>query len=338
MKNKYSLNSKNQLLIKPPKQKKPITARGRFGVDKNNELVYWLNEPSAWRRLYNLPAKISFKGNWKLNSNYDLELGLQESKNQHRDERLVFKGEVISTDRDTLVFEMISRDSRGESHIQLLKLSGSWQADGFNRIIFSVKKKSSPDIITLEGAWQINKNQQVTYAYEKAELKRKTRISRVLAFEGFWEINDSNKLSYILSHSEKSRFDFRVQIGSRNLYPAEGVIKYLIGIGVKENKAPWIKIICLYGKWKLGRRAGLVFSMEYAKGEVRDIEFGASVYLNKRNELVFSLADKKGEPFGLNIIFNHKFLQKLDAQAFLKIKDIFNNNEAAVEAGVNIPF
>jgi len=338
MKNKYSLNSKNQLLIKPPRQKIPVSAAGRFSVDKNNQLVYRLNEPSTWRRLYNLPAKINFKGNWKLNSNYDLELNLQKSKNQYKDERLVFKGEVISADRDTLVFEVTSRDSRSQSHIQLLKLNGSWQADEFNRIVFAVKKKASPDIVTFEGAWQVNKNQQVTYTYEKAELKRKTRISRVLTFEGFWEINNSNRLSYILSHSEKSRFDFCVQIGSPNLYPADGAIKYLIGIGIKEDKTPRIKVICLYGKWKLGRKAGIVFSMEYGKGECRDIEFGASVYLNKKDEFVFSLADKKGEPFGLNIIFNHKFLQKLDAQAFLKFKDILDNDEAAVEAGVNIPF
>ncbi len=338
MKNKYSLNGRNQLLVRPPKQKNPLPVSGRFEIGKNNELICWLNEPSAWRKDYDLPQKISLKGKWKLNSDYDLELILEESENQYRDERLAFRGEIISTDKDMLVFEVVSLDSRGQSHIQLLKLNGSWQADEFNRVVFAVKKKVNPDIITFEGAWQINKNQQVVYTYEKAGLKRKTKVARALTFEGFWDISSANRLSYIFSHSEKSRFDFRVQLGSPSLYPADGIIKYLIGIGVKDNIAKHMKVICLYGSWKLGRRVGLVFSMEYAKGQIRDIEFGASAYLNKKDELIFSLIDKKGEPFGLSIIFSHKFLQKLDARAFLKFKDILDKDEAAVEAGVTIPF
>ena len=84
MKYRYSVDNKNKLLIRPPKQKVAIPVRGRFSIDKNNRLIYWLNEPAAWRRLYNLPAQVSFIGNWKLNSNYDLELELDETKSQYK--------------------------------------------------------------------------------------------------------------------------------------------------------------------------------------------------------------------------------------------------------------
>ena len=338
MKYKYSLNNKNQLLIRAPKHKAPIPARGTFSVDKGNRIIYWLNEPAGWRRKYNLPSKVSFVGNWKLNSNYDLELNLNETKNQYKGDRLVLKGEIISCDRDALVFEIISQDKRGISQVRLLKLNGSWQADDFNRIIFMIKKKAAPDVITLEGAWQINKNQQVTYIYEKTDLKRKSRISRALTFEGFWEISSSDRLTYILSRSTGSLFDFRVQIESPNLYPGEGLIKYRIGIGLRKDKPSRAKLICLYGSWKFSRKAGLVFQMDYGKGRFKRIEFGANFYLNKKDEIAFLLTDKNNEPLGLNINFTHRFLKKSDAEAFLRLRNILYIKEAAIEAGVRVPF
>lgn len=354
MKYRYSVNNNNQLVIKPSKAKVAIPVRGRLSVDKNNQLIYWLNEPTGWRRKYNLPAKVSFIGNWKLNSNYDLELNLDETKSQYKGDRLILKGEIISTDRDTLAFEIITHEkglsptqlnrssTKGTvpafSHIQLLKLTGSWQADEFNRIIFRIKKKVAPDVITLEGAWQLNKNQQLTYIYEKTGLKTKTRASRILTFAGFWEINSSNSLAYILSRSTESDFDFRVQLESPNLYPKEGLIKYRIGIGLLKDKSSHTRIISLYGSWKFSRKAGLVFQMDYGKGGFKEIEFGTNFYLNKKDEIVFLLTNKKNEPLGFSISFTHRFLKKHDAETFLRLKNVLNKRETAVEAGVRIPF
>ncbi len=357
MKRHYSINENNQLLIKLPNNKKAMAAipvRGSFLVDKNNQLIYWLNEPAAWRRLYSLPSKLSFIGNWQLNSNYGLELNLDETKSQYKQDRLILKGEIISTDRDTLAFEIITHGkglspselSRSRfkgtvpdaTHIQIIKLSGSWQADELNRIIFTIDKRIAPDVITFKGSWQLNKNQQITYIYEKTNLKTKSRISRVLTFEGFWEINSSNRLAYILSQSTKSYFDFRVQFESPNMYPKEGVIKYRIGIGLEENKPSKAKTVCLYGSWRFSRKAGLFFQMDYGKGRFRDIEFGANIYLNKKDEVSFFLTDKKNEPLGLNITFTHKFIKDCDAEAFLRLRELLDKKDIAIEAGVRIPF
>ncbi len=354
MKYKYSLNNKNQLLIKRSEQKASIPASGTFSVDKDNQLIYWLNEPASWRKKYNLPSKVTFTGNWRLNSNYDLELNLDETKSQYKGDRLILKGEIISTDRDTLAFEIITHKQglspselnqsnlKGtvpeSTHIQLLKLSGSWQADEFNRITFMIKKKAAPDVITLKGAWQINKNQQIAYAYERTILKRKIRVSCALTFEGFWEINSANRLSYIISRSTASRFDFRVQMESPTLYPKKGLIKYRIGIGLRKDKPSQARLICLYGTWKFSRKVGLVFQMDYGKGMFKEIEFGTNFYFNKKDEIIFLLTNKRNEPLGFNINFTHRFLKNFDAEAFLRIKNIFDKRETAVEAGVRIPF
>lgn len=323
--------------MKTPKEKVSIPICGRFSIDKNNRLIYWLNEPLSWRKEYSLPGKIIFKGSWHLNNNYDLELVLDKTEKQFQDDILVIKGNIISTDRDILAFETKTYDRNGLLHIQILRLSVIWLTDETNRLSFIVKKRP-PDILTLEGAWQINKNQQIIYTYEKTDLKRKTKTSHVLTFEGFWEINSSNRLTYILSRSTESYFDFRVQIESPNLYPKEGLIKYRIGIGLAKDKPSQMETVCLYGSWKFSRKAGLTFQMDYGKGGFRDIEFGTNIYLNKKNEFIFSLTNKQEEPLGLNIIFNHKFLKNYDAQTFLQLKNILNRKESAIEAGVRIPF
>lgn len=340
-KNRFRVDDENRLVIK--RGRESLIADGRFSIDKNNRLIYWLNEPVSWRRVYGLPGKIRFIGNWKLNPNSDLELILDETSTQNKGDCLVLKGEIISTDRDSLVFQMKGLSLKGtvperEDLIQfyLLKLSGSWQVDEHNRISFTVKRKTEPDILVLEGKWQMNENQQITYAYEKTDLKRKTKSVNTLTFEGFWQINTSNRLTYILSCSSGSCFDFRVQAESPNLYPQQGVIKYRLGIGLKQKRER-ARIISLYGAWKFSRKLGLIFQMDYAQGRINNIEFQGDISVGRRNKINISLSNKRGEPLGLNIAFTHRFLKKLDAEAFLRLKEILQD-KPAVEVGVRIPF
>jgi len=333
-KNRYIVDSSNRLVIK--RRREELLADGRFAVDSNNQLMYWLNEPAAWRRLYDLPEKISFKGDWRLNPNYDLELNLNETNDQCKGDCLVIKGEIISTDQDVLVFEVKNLDRYGLLHVRLLKLSGFWQADDFNRIAFVVRKKTSPDIVTLEGVWQVNKNQQIIYTYEKTDLKTKTKSISTLNFEGFWQINSCERLSYILSHSSNSRFDFRVQIESPNLYPKEGAIKYRLGIGLRAKRLFQERIISLYGTWKFSKKLGLSFIIDYGQGKVQSIEFCTDIYLTRKDEVVFSLSNKRKEPLGIRITFTHRFLKKYAAEVFLRIKK--SQKEAGIETGLRIPF
>jgi len=327
---KFDLDTDNRLVIK--QRNRRLVADGRFKADKENRLIYLLNEPPAWRRKYLLPTKIVFKGHWRLNPNYDLELSLDEYKDNH----LVLKGEIISTDNDTLVFEIKSYDKAGQNHIQILKLEGLWKADEYSRINFVVKKKASPDTLVLGASWQVNQNQQITYTYEKTDLKRKTKSIQTLLFEGFWRIDESNRLTYILSRSSDSRFDFRAQLESPSIYPQEGQIKYRLGVGLRDDKKLKAKSIALYGAWKFNRKAGLNFEIDYGEGKIQSIEFGANINLSKKGEVTFSLTNKRKEPLGMQVAFTHRFLEKLDAEAFVRLKKLQQENR--IEAGVKIPF
>ena len=345
-KNHFAVNQDNQLLIKPKGAKKPIKVDGQFSLDKDNNLIYLLNQgqsPSGtvpfttWQREYSVPNKIKFKGNWQLSPNYDLELYLDKTKEQFKDDCLRLCGKILCAEAERLVFQIKSRDKRGVNRLSLFNLSGIWQADKFNRIIFQVRKKAKPETLVLKGAWQINNNQQIIYEYQKAELKIKRKIDNALTFSGFWQISSANLLRYIFSHSSQSRFDFRVHLQTPNVYPKKGAIKYRLGIGVKEDLKPArIQVITLYGNWKFSRSLGLYFEMDYGQGKLRRLVFDTEVNLSQRDKVIFKLRDNQGRRLGISVIFRRRFLPKHDAEWFLRLKRDFR--EKKIDTGVRFEF
>jgi hypothetical protein len=333
MKNRYSINNSNQLIVKPPRSKVALPVNGSFNIADDNRLGYGLNETPTWRKQYALPPRIVFKGAWSLNLNHDLVLTLDKNENQFQGDILIIKGNIILGDTDILAFQVKSYDRDGLLHVRILKLNITLFADESNRLCFKVKK-IQPDILTLEGSWQLNDNQQIIYEYQRTDLETKVKISNALIFRGFWQITNVNKLTYILKHSSDSRFDFRAQIETPTIYPQKGVIKYRLGMGIRENKSRE-KIISLYGAWKFSRNLGLVFEMDYAKEGLRAIEFTADVGFQK-NTVTFTVRNRQGEPLGIILTFTHKFLKGLDAEAFLRLKAL--EEESAAEVGLRIPF
>ena len=339
---RFSVNSDNQLLLKLPTEKTPITLGGSFAIE-DNSLIYYLNEQDPWRLKYGLPGKFIFSGAWNINSNYELELILEDSKTQEQGDRLTINSKIISTESDCLVFEVITKKQASRNpdesllySFELFKLSGIWQADEYNQLSFVVKKNTNPDVLTLKGSWEINQNQKITYTCIRQDKKTKTKISDILEFEGFWKISNAQRIRYIISESSGSIFDFRLQLESENLYPTEGVIKYRIGIGESLRERPQEKIISLFGTWKFSRNLGLEFQMEYVKGEFHSVHFGAEVDLSRADEIIFKVSSTSGEPLGFSLMFTHKFLKELDAQAFARFRQM--RRDYGVEAGIRIPF
>lgn len=334
MQARYRVDNNNRLIIN--RNGKVISLSGFFEVDESNRLVYRLNEPAKRRKQYGFGEKIIFIGKWSLNQNYDLELLLEDDSGEQGKTALRIEGKIISAEANRLVFELKTSEENGLTRFRLLKLSGTWQADEYNQLSFVVTKKGLPDILTLEGSWRLNKNQQIIYTWEKTELKRKTKIISRLEFSGYWQVFEANKLTYIISSATNSRFDFKVQLESLNLYPKTGVIKYRLGIGIKQAKRIEPKIISLYGVWKFSRNLALSFDMEYANSQVHSLQFGAEVNFSKSNQIIFNLLTKDGQAIGISIIFTHRFLKSLDAEVFMRLKKLKDNS--GVDLGVKIPF
>lgn len=324
----YLIDNKNRLVIKRGKEK--IIPRGEFQIDEKNRLLYLLKEPSNWRRKYNLPAKIVFTGKWKLNKNHDLVLDISKEDKPLRKRTLILKGQIISTNCDQLAFYVKSQQN-GIERIRILKLKGRWLADKYNRLNFMIEKKGQPEALIFKNAWEINSNQKITYIYEKTYLKTKTKTQHTFTLEGFWQINKKNRLTYYLLKGSHSRIEFRIQLGTPSIRPQEGLIKYRVGIGVRKKKT---KIISLYGKWQIGKNGNLEFLMEYEKGKIKKIQFGLEVKFTDKSKIQCLLTNTRKEPLGLTITFTRRFLEQ--ASSFLKLK--YSQKEKRIEGGLKIPF
>jgi len=95
------------------------------------------------------------------------------------------------------------------------------------------------------------------------------------------------------------------------------------------------QLIILYGEWKFGRNLGLIFQMNYGQGRVNSITFGAEVTFG-RNKVIFALKNESNEPLGMSLTMTRKFLEHLDAEAFIRLRS--RQNEQAIEAGISLPF
>lgn len=334
----FSVDEQNRLIMKTSTTEKPIVIKGRFRNDSNNNLIYLVEKPISDRRghfgfirQYRLPRRLEFKGRWKLNSNHDLVLDLQDEENFGRG-TLIIKGKILRVNEDFLDFQIKTKQQATVEIIHILRIKGTWQADRFNRITFEVERKVIPEALIFKGAWEINKSQQITYCYEKTSLKTKTKIKESLVFDGFWQITKKDKLRYILFNSHDSYFDFKVQVESTNIYPKEGEIKYRLGVGLRESRR--VKIISLFGTWKFGKKGDIGFNIDYGKSQRLTLNFLAGLKLSSNKELVFGLKDLTGKSLGISLIYKRNLLSKKDLECILQLKNKYKDFYIGAEATI----
>jgi len=237
----------------------------------------------------------------------------------------------IVAESDGLVIQTETTEAslRGGSHFRLIKLKGTWRANDYNELVFEVAcRKGPPETYTFKGSWKLDSNQQIEYISEDGR--------DTLIFKGHWDIFSADHIVYALEGSSTSRFEFKVQLESSNIYPKNGQIRYRVGVGIRRNRlnTPG-QLLIFYGEWKFGRNLGLTFEMDYGRGRIKEIRFGAEVTFG-RNKVIFALKDRFDEPLGITLTMTHRFLEHLDAEAFIRLKS--RQNEQAIEAGITIPF
>lgn len=325
---RYSTDSSNRLIVRKGKRKYPL--EGEFTVERNN-LVFEPSRKSTFTKRLNLPRKIKFEGNWHLTDNKDLKLILIETDNQVKNDELKINGRIISAEKDAIIFQMHCIKEPDIDKIGLLRLGGRWQADEFNQLAFLVNRDIREDILRFSGSWQINKNQEITYTYEKQDLVRKTKTTEEITFKGYWRIDSHNQLTYILDLKNKSFFEFKIQLESPSLIGKTGQIRYRIGIGVKELAKE--RVFSLFGTWKIDRTKSVSLEMNYGEERMKAIVFSASVHLNKDNEFVFELKDRAGKELGFSVQFNKNFF-KDNAWVFARLRKI--EQDLRIETGLKV--
>lgn len=330
---KYEVDPHNRLVVQETGTRLPLTRfrrvfDGKFKTGPNNSLIYHIKAP-----MYGMmperkaPHQVKLRGKWSLNKNHDLVLTLDKWRRQRVGDELTLQGQIVAASSNLISFSVTTRSEKGLATKDILKLEGQWQADEHNRLTFRVKKgEGRHDTLTFDGIWEVDKNHRIVYRWEKAQLLRKRILKKTIIFEGYWDIARRNRLSYEISRQAKSAFEFRTDIGVLD----KNYIKYRIGIGVSNKKQPIRRVITLFGKWKIKRNVGLLFEIEYEKGKAKAIVFGADAKLTKRDKVEFKLKNELKKDLGLELKLSRKLLRG-DGEAFLKL--LKSKKESSIYVG-----
>jgi len=289
---------------------------GKFKIGPANSLSYHIKAPMRGTRPnLKLPHQVKLKGRWSLSKNHDLHFTLDKWRRQSLTDVLTIQGEIVAAEAGALLFAVTTRVREDADQTNLLRLRGIWQADERNRLTFRVKKgQQKYDSLIFDGIWEIDRQHRIVYNYEKAQLKHKQKISRFLRFKGFWNISKRDRLSYELSRDGKSAFEFRVSAGRFDA----NRIRYRLGIGLADKGEPVRRRVSLFGQWRIKKNVGLLFEIEYEKGRLKAIIFGAEAKLTKTNHLEFKLKSRFGKKLDLKLKLSRKLL-KGAGQAFLQL-------------------
>jgi hypothetical protein len=212
-----------------------------------------------------------------------------------------------------------------------LSLSGTWSADEFNRLTFSVSGDQDRGTLVFHNAWSLGKNGEIRYAFRNARNRR----LQGFCLEGHWEISDARRLTFICGNDPGEALEFRAQLETLTLYPQKGKIKYRVGVGVRRPQARDNEVM-FFGEWKFSRSFGIHFESGGPGGRPQSIEFGCDIDLTSRDKVNFSLVDSQRRPLGVTVGLTHRFLKDNAAEAYLQLKQL--GEESSVETGVTIPF
>lgn len=271
------------------------------------------------------------KGRWKLNAKHEIQFREEKGKNK---KGFRLKGTLIGVEAGALVFSATEKQQNGRSTARLYKLTGHWQVDSKNRILFAVKKsQGKTDKLVFQGSWKVGPSHEILYSYQKTHLVTKTKTTQSLVFKGYWDISERHRLTFYVGGKTTSALRFRGTFQTKSILAKKGEIRYQIGIEVRGKKT--LKTIILFGKWKLSRDFSLSFEIEYENRKRKAIVFGSTYRLGKGAAIEARLKARTGKPLGAELLLT-KDIFAGDGQLFGRL--YHSLEETGAEAGVRIKF
>jgi hypothetical protein len=281
-------------------------------------------------------SKFTAEGKWSLSDENRLKLKVQGSKGPYDGKTLIFDGEIEKVTGHSLVFRARASENFSGMRTSTIELKGIWQADTANRLTFRVSKyRGEYDILRLQGAWKVDKNNEIIYTYEKTLLKRGEKTAKTLVFNGYWVLGKS-RLVYRLDHSKDSFFSFKAAMQSNSLRAADGVIRYQVGVKYYRGRVyrSIRRSISIFGVWKVEKDLCVRFEVQYSGGKRRSIEFGVEKMLGERASITVSLKNEFQEKPGIEVRFSKKL--KNDAELFLELSRM--KEESRIVGGIKVAF
>ena len=271
-------------------------------------------------------------GTWALTPAHDLALTLHHAAGRRR-QRLYLKGAFVKAQAHALSFALRRHELDGRTSAQELTLSGRWQADARNRLVFLVDKgRGVEDRLTFQGGWELGDGRELLYRYQQ-QLTPKRLTIRTLRFAGIWDLAGPNRLVYRLDASGDSAFGFRASLQTPSLNARDGRIAYQIGVELSRGRTVNRRVV-LFGIWKLHDDLSVSFEIPYADGRREALRFQGTYAFGNRSSVGVELRDQRGAPLGIAVTFTRQFLQ--DASWFVRWQKAGKNLEAL--AGVQVRF
>lgn len=278
---------------------RPGNASAKYRIDANNRLV--------------VNQEVSLDGTWSLSDNHELCLTLNTTKDTGSGNKVVLDGTIRDVAKNSLLFEVAEKQDNENLLTEIIALTGTWQADRNNKLIFKVQKENGRnDILTFNNTWIIDDNHRIVYEYEKADLIRKKKETKRLVFKGYWNITNDYRLYYELDQESKSGFMFNVGAAEFE----KNRIKYKIMIGKNSEE----KNVTIGGEWKINRDFGLTFEVDYGENEIKPISIGGQWDLSKQDTLSVKMNS------GLEVKIDHTWLDG-DGKAFIKYHQGLEGNK-----------
>ncbi len=324
---RYEIDPHNRLVARETGEKSEVSGfrhviDGRFKIGKGNTLEYHVKAASGGAAA---PHQLRLRGDWSLTDRHALRLTLNKWGRQTFGDELTLRGEVIKADSGSLSFAMIQRTKEGALSTYILKLEGKWQADKRNRLTFRAKKeKAGYDVLTFDGIWELDRRHKIVYSYEAGSGGRAEKRSLVL--DGFWDFSGKGVITYYLDLKGGSRFDFRI---GKGIAKKDSII-FEVGIGVSRKERPVSKNLIFYGKWRIRSGTGLAFELEYGDGSFSDLKFEAEARLAGNAGMKFALRSETGRDLGIELTLSRSMLKGC-GESFIRL--LRSSKERAVYIG-----
>lgn len=281
-------------------------------------------------------TKFVLEGKWSLTDDHALSFRVRTADSYLQGKTLLFYGQIENVKSDLLRFRVRRSDPLSGIRSGMIELKGKWHADADNRISFSVAKgEGRYDTLKFQGAWQLNKRNELTYRYTETYLKTKTKKEQLIVFRGYWDL-EKHRIVYRLDKSDLSFFAFSASLRSKKLRAAEGAVRYNVGIKYS-RKGIFREIrqtITIYGTWKLGKDFSLGFETICSRKTRHVIHFQIDELLGSGTSFAVKLKTAKGEKLGAEVTFTKTF--KNDAELFLSLGH--HAEEFRVMGGVKVKF
>jgi hypothetical protein len=322
---RFEIDPHNRLVYEKTGRKSDVpgfrtVVDGKFEIDKDNQIIYHVKKAQG----SDIPQQLKLKGKWALDDEHNLTLTLDKWGNQIAGNKLTIESELIDAKDNMLSFALTTKDSENNTHIYIVKLGGRWQADKYNRFTFNVQKETGvSDKIIMTGAWEVNKQNEIIYTYEKSTAGKKEKITKTVTLKGYWDIAGKHRIKYVLNKEIESEFDFKVSVGK----PVGRGLEYELGIGATPSK----KTITLFGGWKVSKNSGVSFEMPCAEGKIRSVILGGWAKLDKNHKLEVRLKNKKGEDLGIDVKLSRNIFEG-QGEAF--IRALKSQKEMSIVAGI----